>query len=235
MLERQQEDSRVARQLLGYFVNGAYKGIVQIDYRYTRTAKSSVFDIYTRIQGRDYHVTRHSFFGAIADLLDQLPVTSAVMIPHRIVILRNGKDEDTATLEEWLYPYEDRGIGDTVVYQLKLLVGDSSIETPRRTEHGYLVTDFGNAAEHLRRLLGDAIRLKICYFCRYLIEYNDYGGTDYRHDQLYCFRDSLDVLDELMKTYPILRGRESLLARGTPDMDALHSCAAFTYRETPRP
>jgi hypothetical protein len=114
------------------------------------------------------------------------------------------------------------------------MIEDSCIETPQRT-HGYLVVDFGSAAEHLRRSLGDEIQLKICYCCKYLIEYNDFGGTDYRHDQLYCFRDNPETLDELMKAYPILRNHQSLLTRGTPDMDALHSCEAFVYRETPRP
>jgi hypothetical protein len=229
MGRRQQEDTRVARQLLGHFIDGDYKEIINIEYRY---AFNSNFALYTRIHGHEYQITDHKFFGALAELLDQLPITSAIMIPHQIIVLHNGSEE-IARLEEWLYPFEEPT--STVVYQLKLFVSDGFVETPRYTDFGYAVTDFGSAAEYLRKLLGDETRPEICYYCKYLVEYNDFGGTDYRHDQLYCFRDSPETLNELMKVYPTLKGLESLLAQGTPDMDALHSCAAFTYRETPRP
>jgi hypothetical protein len=157
------------------------------------------------------------------------------MIPHRIVAL-DKKVEKIVTLEEWLYPYEIRE-RDTVVYQLKLLMGDRCIETPKR-HHGYLVSDFYSAAELLRGELDSEIYLRICYFCKYLVDYEENGGTDGRHDLLYClrdsFRDNLEALEELLKTYPTARSRGPLVAKGTPDMDALHSCSAFVYRETPR-
>ncbi len=231
---QQQKDTRVARRYLGYFLDGDYKENIQLEYRYAQYPRNSEFNLYTRIQDRDYQITDFKFFAALAELLDQLPITSAIVIPHRIMLLRNHSKEIT-TLEEWLYPFGNREAGGTVVYQLKLLAGDTWIETPRYTEFGYEVTDFGQAAEALRKRLGGEIQPQICYFCKYLVEYNDFGGTDYRHDQLYCFRDSPETLEELMMVYPILRKHESLLIRGTPNMDALHSCPAFIYRGTPRP
>jgi hypothetical protein len=95
-------------------------------------------------------------------------------------------------------------------------------------------TSFGAAAEELRELVAK-LRLHICYFCKNLIEYNEYGGTDYRHDQLYCLRDSPEILAKIMKAYPKLKGYEQLLAQGIPDMDAIHSCSAFVYSKSPRP
>jgi hypothetical protein len=181
--------------------------------------------LYTHFQGSDHHVTDIKFFGAVSRLLDRLPLTSAIVIPHRIIIVLKTGEEFT-TLEEWLFPFEEPT--GTVVYQLKLVAKNSIIETQQHYS-------FGSAAEELRTLLKDDIQIKVCYFCKYLVEYNDFGGTDYRHDQLYCFRDSPETLDPLMHAYPRLRNHEDLLAHGTPDMDALHSCAAFTYRATLRP
>ncbi len=229
-------DRRVARQMLGYFIDGDYKEIVQIEYRYAPCKQRPEFDLLTRIQGKEYYFTAHHFFSALADLLDQLPPTSVIVIPHRVVVLHNGAEE-IAMLEEWLSPYEIRDTGGTVVYQLKLFLGNRCIETPKR-HHGYLVIDFLSAAELLRRELGSEIQLRICHFCKYLVDYEENGGTDGRHDLLYCLRDSFkddpEALDEIVKTYSSWRSRKPLVAKGTPDMDALHSCSAFVYRETPR-
>ncbi len=230
----QRADGRVARQFLGYFIEDEYKEIVQIEYRYT---PGGGFDLCTHIRGRDYRITEHKFFSAMAELLDRLPLTSTLVISHQIVMAYPDSAEEKATLEEWLFPFGGEKPTGTVVYQLKLLAGGRRIETSRYTSSGYPVTDFGAAAEELRRNMGSDIRPKICYFCKYLIEYNDFGGTDYRHDQLYCFRDSPETLVELMKMHPDLRNlrtSESLLTQGTPDMDAVHSCSAFIYRDTPR-
>jgi len=236
MIDQLPDDRRVARRLLGYFIEGDYKEVVQIEYRYSPAEQRPEFEIYTRIRGQEYRFKAYHFFYALADLLDQLPMTSAIMIPHSIVISRNGVDE-IATLEEWLYPYDLRE-KDRIVYQLKLFLSDRHIETPKR-HHGYPVTAFGNAAELLRKELGSEVRLQICYFCRYLVDYEENGGTDDRHDLLYCMRDAFrsgpDALDEILKAYPTARSRKPLIEKGTPDMDALHGCSAFEYRETPRP
>lgn len=237
VIDQLQEDKRVARKLLGYFIDGDYKEVVQIEYRYAPCKQRAEFDLYTRIRGQEYDLTNYHFFGTLADLLDQLPLTSAIVIPHHVVISRNDAEEIT-TLEEWLYPYEMRDTGGTVVYQLKLFVGDRCIETPKRKESGYLVIDFLSAAELLRRELGSEIQLRICHFCKYLVDYEENGGSDGRHDLLYCLRDSFkdnpEAVDELIKAYPSWRTRKPLVAKGTPDMDALHGCSAFVYRETPR-
>ena len=201
-----------------------YKESIYLEYRH---AINGGFTLYTRIRGYDYHVTDIKFFYVLAKLLDQLPLTSAIVIPHQIGILHNNSEE-AVTLEEWLFPFGERDT-NTVVYQLKFMTGSRHIETARYEG------DFGAVSEDLRKRINGEFQLKVCYFCKYLVEYSDFGGTDYRHDQLYCFRDAPQVLDKLMQLYPVLRNHESLLKEGTPDMDAIHSCAAFTYREQPRP
>jgi len=113
------------------------------------------------------------------------------------------------------------------MYKLRLALSKSPVETQRHTT-------FGKAAEEFRRILGNELHLHVCYYCKFLVEYNEYGGTDYRHDQLYCLRDNSAYLDEIMQAYPRLRGHEPLLSYGTPEMDALHSCSAFAYRNLPR-
>jgi hypothetical protein len=230
-------NKRVARRLLGYFIDGDYREVVQIEYRYSPCLDRPEFDLLTCIRGKEYFFTEYHFFIALAELLDQLPLTSAIMIPHRIVVLRSNIEE-IAMLEEWLYPYEIRDGGDTVVYQLKLDLGDRRIETPKRHESGYLEVAFDAAAERLRSELGSEIQLRVCHFCKYLVDYEENGGSDARHDLLYCLRDSFkdnpEAVDELLKAHPSWRSRKPLVAGGTPDMDALHSCSAFVYRETPR-
>ncbi len=237
MTDELSEDRRVARRLLGHFIDGDYKEIVQLEYRYDPCKEDREWNLFTRIRGQEYYLTAYKFFGALAELLDQLPVTSAIVIPHREVILNRGTEE-IATLEEWLSPYEIRPAGGIVVYQLKLLVGERSFETPKRSKNGYLVSDFGRAADLLRASLGSEIQLRICYFCRYLVEYED-GGTDDRHDMYFCFRDVFpgkpEKVDELLANYPAWRSRGSWVKQGMADVDALHSCAAFTYREKRRP
>ncbi|MCP4124640.1 MAG: hypothetical protein GY751_23095 [Bacteroidetes bacterium] len=225
-------DTSIARRILGNYMDGKYKESIEIEYRYTRYADRSEWVLYTSIVGKEYRITDGKYFGAFATLLDQLPLTSVIMIPHQITISRNGVKE-VVVLEEWLFPFEDRDAGNTVVYQLALPLGDNYYKTPKRL-HGYLVIDFRTATECLRVQLGDGICLHLCYFCKFLIEYNDFGGTDYRHDQLYCFRDDLEAFEQLLTVYPILRDNESLLDHGLPDMNALHSCSAFEYRKEPR-
>lgn len=228
---RQEKDNRVARRLLGHYINGDYKEIIQIEYRY---APKDGFSLYTQIQGHEYQFSEHKFFGVMAGLLDQLPISSSLVISHQVIVLKNDV-EKIGMLEEWLSPYEGSKPTDTVVYQLKLLIEDDHFETSKYTTSGYARIDFGSVAEDLRNLLGIELKLKVCYFCKYLVEYNDFGGTDYRHDQLFCFRDSPETLSKIMEVYPTLGKHKSLLDRGTPDMDALHSCDAFTYREQSRP
>jgi hypothetical protein len=225
MSSQKNADAQVARLLDGYFIDGDYRESIQIEYRYEHNNRNNVFSFYTSIRQIVYQEVDYKFFGGLALILDQLPETSAIMIPHRVSILRENI-KSVVVLEEWLYPFKEPT--GTVVYQLKLLIKDNPIETKRHFA-------FGSAAEELRKRLADDIRICICYFCKNLVEYNESGGTDYRHDQLYCFRDNEVTLHELLKVYPKLRGYESLLMQGTPDMDAIHSCAAFVYRESPRP
>lgn len=231
-----QMNNQIPRRYLGYFIDGDYKEPIQIEYRY---AVGSEFRFYTRIKSQDYRIADGKFFGALAALLDKLPETSAIVLPHQVVAL-SDISEEIVILEEWLYPYKVRD-SDTIVYQLKLLHNSQCIETPRYTDAGYAVTDFGSAAEMLRKRIGKGLQLKICYFCQYLIGEAFYGGTDYRHDQLYCMRDRLeefDELDKLLNTLPNPKSQRdeilSLLMWCTSNMDALHSCSAFVYREASR-
>lgn len=222
------EDLRVARYYLGYFVNDGYKELIQIEYRY---ARNYGFDFYVNIRNKPYITNACHFFGGLAKILDQLPPTSALVILHKIPIIRKSVEE-IATLEEWLFPFsEAEKPTNTIVYQLKLFTEDGFyVETPKKTEHGYSVIDFGCAAEYLRRLIGEAIQIKICYFCFNLLEYNDNGGTDCRHDKLYCFRDSPEVLNLILGSRLTSEEIEISLLQGIADMSALHSCMAFVYR-----
>ncbi len=135
----QRADGRVARQFLGYFIEDEYKEIVQIEYRYT---PGGGFDLCTHIRGRDYRITEHKFFSAMAELLDRLPLTSTLVISHQIVMAYPDSAEEKATLEEWLFPFGGEKPTGTVVYQLKLLAGGRRIETSRYTSSGSFVTGF---------------------------------------------------------------------------------------------
>lgn len=221
--EKTNASEQTARQLFGYYLTNNYKEFIQIEYRY---AANVGFDLFTRIQNRDYRFQSNKFFDALSMLLDQLPNTSSIIIQHK-VLLSHKKTSTIVALEEWLFPFEVKGSG-TVVYKLKLLINRSNIETKKHL-------DFGSAAEELRRQLAPHGQLSICYYCKYLVEYNEYGGTDYRHDQLYCFRDNAQTLNLLMKSYPKLSGCETLLSEGLPNVDSMHSCSAFVYSPVPRP
>jgi hypothetical protein len=227
-----QADKRVARKLLGYYVDGDHREIIQIEYRYSA---GNGFTLFTRIQNQDYSFEDKKFFGAMSELLDRLPITSVIVIIHHVIVSHNGESEIVA-LEEWLRPYKIRNTG-TVLYQLKFPFENDFIETEQYTEFGGFFGNhnYSSPAEELRARLGGDVHLRACYYCRYLVDYNDYGGTDYRHDQLYCFRDAPEALGKFEETRPKQDGREQWLSQGTPDMDALHSCSAFVYRKTPRP
>lgn len=216
-------DNRVGRYLFGKYQDGDYEEPMILEYRYLY---NKGFDISTHIKNKEYRPFGTKFFDAMADLLDQVPLTASVTFWHSLFVAHKGIKK-RVDLEEWLFPYDIRGTG-TVLYKLRLPFDETYIETQRHTS-------FGKAAEELRGQLGDDRHLLACYYCQYLVEYNEYGGTDYRHDQLYCFRDSRETLAELMKSYPKLYGKEQLLSHGTPDMDALHTCSTFAYRSSPRP
>ena len=216
--------SQVARHHVGYYINDGYREVIQVEYRYGQYVG---FMFRVKIQNKEYKSESAKYFDALSNILDQLPLTSAIVLFHKVIIV----SEDShmiSDLEEWLYPYSVRDSG-TVVYKLRLYIDQKRIETQKHL-------DFGNAAEDLRTQLGPSYKLQACYFCKYLIEYNEFGGTDYRHDQTYCFRDHLEDYEFLMLYYPNLYGKESLLGlKGIPNMDALHSCSSFTYRVEPRP
>ncbi|MFZ1506331.1 MAG: hypothetical protein WAV74_06045 [Anaerolineae bacterium] len=236
-MERNRErDNRVARQLLGYVVSDLQREIVQIEHRYSQLSDRSQWDAMVCIGNREFRWSEVKFFHILSDVLNELPDGSYLVIPHNVLVSHDGILQ-IAMLEERLYPYyEDRTpggeSGGTVVYQLKLSLDDAYVETAASTQFGYAVTDLGGAMEQLRRQLPERTRLRICYFCKYFIEYNDFGGTDDRHDQLYCFRDAPDVLKQLMAVYPVLREHEYLLLQGIRDMDAFHSCPLFSYRNS---
>ena len=233
-----ERDGRVARQLLGYVIQDTQRHVAQVEYRYQQLSDRSQWDVVARIGDREYRKSEVKFFHILADILSELPDGSYLVIPHNVLVLHDDVLQ-IAVLEEQLRAFNDNQefggeAGGTVVYQLRLLLGDRKVETAL-THRGYAVTDLGVAMEDLRRKLGDDTQIRVCYFCRYLVEYNDVGGTDYRHDQLHCFRDAPNVLNELMLYYPVLREHESLLSQGTSNMDAFHSCPSFLYRGNPRP
>jgi len=239
MERNQQRDNRVARQLLGYVVSDLQREIVQIEYRYSQLSDRSQWDAVVCIGNREFRWSEVKFFHILSNVLNELPDASYLVIPHNVLVSHDGILK-IAVLEERLHPYyEDRTpggeSGGTVVYQLKLSLDDVYVETTASTQFGFAVSDLGGAMEQLRRQLPERIQLRICYFCKYFIEYNDFGGTDDRHDQLYCFRDAPDVLKQLMTVYPVLRDHEYLLLQGIRDMDAFHSCPLFSYRNSIRP
>jgi hypothetical protein len=239
MEQRTEKDNRVARQLFGDVLLHEGRETLQIEYRYQQYSDHSWWDVIARIGEQEFRISDFKFFCAVAALLNQLPDDCCLVIPHRVLVSW-GNAVQIASLEEWLYPYlEDRTrggeAGGTVVYQLKLVMDNGTIQTSVLDQFGHKVIDIGSAMEQLRRQLSEDVRVQICYFCKYLIEYNDYGGTDYRHDQLYCFRDTPDVLEQVMEVYPILRNHEHLLLHGTNDMDSFHGCPSFSYRSSARP
>lgn len=227
-MNAQQQDNRIARHLLGYFSEGDYREVVQIEYRYEARGR---FELRAQIRDKTYKIAGPKFFNALAELLDQLPKNSAITILHHVRV-KHDTVEEIGVLEEWLHPFGEP-TGGTVVYQLRLLITDRYFETPQRTSSGYFVVDFRNAIKDLQHRLGNELSLIVCSFCNYLIDYDSFGGTDYRHDQLYCFRDAPEALEEILRVYPRLQGQESLLLQGTADMDALHSCSAFTDKRRP--
>ena len=131
-----------------------------------------------------------------------------------------------ALLEEWLYSYDIKNTG-TVLYKLRLKVDDKIYETEPSTDFGGTQGGTGGALVQLQNLTQNELEMPVCYFCDLLIEYNEFGGTDYRHDQLYCFRGKAQLLDEINKVYPHLYGQEDILQQATQHLSALHSCDAF--------
>ena len=119
------EDRRIARVLRGYFIHKDRRELITIEYRYH---PETDFDLFTVIGGKTYQYNAYKFFYVLGDLMDDLPEGSAIMIPHQVVLSRDGKDE-LAPLEEWMYPYAKDS--NTVVYQLKLWLNDTDlIESP---------------------------------------------------------------------------------------------------------
>ena len=224
------KDERVARLLVGLFINADYEEPIQIEYRYdSRTG----FNIFTRIQNRDYYLSGNRYFDVMSELLDQLPASSKIIIHHRVFLHKEGKKE-IVELEEHLYPYEIRNTA-TVMYQIKFSYQGKVYETHPSSEFGGSSGTRGGVLEELRSMIDGNFVLGVCYFCRYLVDVNMYGGTDYRHDQLYCFRDKQDALIEIEKKYPRLFGLEDLVNTGTANMSSLHGCASFSYQAKPRP
>jgi hypothetical protein len=227
---RDSEDRRVPRLLVGQFHNLDLNEPIQIEYRYVPNVG---FDLFTRIQNHDYSLSGAKYFDVMSELLDQLPLSSKIVIQHWVMIHAAEKREIVG-LEEHMYPYEVRNAA-TVVYQLKLTYQGTAYETHRSTAFGGSGGTLGGVLEELRRIMGQDFVLGICYFCEKLIDINTFGGTDYRHDQLYCLRDTPQALAEIGRSYPKLRDQESLVSVGTRDMSALHGCSAFSYAGTPRP
>jgi hypothetical protein len=210
-------DKRVARNLSAYFIDEEMRELIQIEYRYEPGVG---FDLYTQIQNKIYQFKASRFFYILSDLLDQLPATSSLVIPHQIIGVDNEENETVITVEEKLYPFieQDR---QTVIYQLKVSINGLVIETSKNYS-------FDTVADEIRKELEGKYRLKMCAFCKYLLQENYDGGTDYRHDQLYCFRDYPDLLDELLLMSVRSRWHSSLLSKAMSDVDAFHSCSAFT-------
>src|SRR6266536_269481 len=139
----QSEDKRVARNLIAYFIDGDKKELIRLEYRY---AHDVGFDLYTQIQNKIYQFKEPKFFYILSDLLDQLPATSSLMIPHHIIAVDNEAKETAITLET-------------------------------RKHFGFDVV-----SDQLRKELEGKYRLKICAFCKYLLQEDYDAGTDGRHD-----------------------------------------------------
>jgi hypothetical protein len=224
------KDNRVPRLLIGHYIDNGYEELIQIEYRY---ASQTGFDISTRIQNHDYHLSGKKYFDVISELLDKLPISCKIIIHHHLV-MQTGDKKEIVELDEHLHPYDVRNAA-TVLYQISLFYGGKIYETNLSSGFGGTGGTRGGALEELRNLIGNGFILNICYFCKYLIDVNKYGGTDYRHDQLYCLRDNPDVLTKIESLYPQLDDADDLLNIGTANMSALHSCSSFSYQTKPRP
>lgn len=216
--------------LKGYFVDSESKEPIQLEYRFLN---SKSCEIYSLIKDQIFHAKGENFFGVTSDLLDNLPPTSSMVFNHTIPVKKKGKTREFALLEEWLYPYQIKNSG-TIVYKLKLNVDNISYETKPSTDFGGAQGIHGGALEQLRNLTKDQLDIHVCYFCNFFIEYNEYGGTDYRHDQLYCFREKPHLLLKINEVYPNLQGQEDVLEQTIHNMSALHSCDAFELNPKPR-
>ncbi len=216
--------------LKGHFVGPEGREPIQIEYRFLDHESC---EIYTVIKGRVFHAREKKFFSVISDLLDTLPPNSSIVISHTIPIKNKGKTREFALLEEWLYPYHIKN-SDTVVYKLKLTVDNVVYETKPNTAFGGSQGVDGGVLEQLRNLTQGKVDIQVCYFCKFLIEYNEYGGTDYRHDQLYCFRERPALLHKIDEVYPRLKGQEDILGQTVHNISALHSCDAFELNPKPR-
>ena len=219
----------VPRLLTGYFIRDDNRVPIQVEYR---LSNPTTWEIYTQIAGNIFHKKGKRFFELIADLLDSLPASSSLVFNHIVPVSINGK-KSFATLEEWVSPYEIKNSG-TVMYKLKLILENDIYETQPSNDFGGIQGVKGGALEQLRKLTKDKLILLVCYFCSFFIEYNEDGGTDYRHDQQYCFRDAPQQLQLIEKVYPHLRGQEPILEEVVSNIDSLHSCAAFRYKSDPR-
>jgi hypothetical protein len=220
-----QINGMIPRVLIGHFVHDNHKVPIQVEYR---LLNPTTWEIYSRIAGSVFYKKGTRFFELIADLLDSLPESSSIVFNHAVPVLMNG-ERSFATLEEWIFPYEVKNSG-TVMYKLKLIFADKVYETQTSNDFGGVQGVKGGALEQLRELTKDKFSILVCYFCSFLIEYNEDGGTDYRHDQLYCFRDAPQLLQLIEKVYPRLRGQEHILDKVVPNISSLHSCDAFTHR-----
>jgi hypothetical protein len=177
------------------------------------------FLLHTNIRGMVYHIFESKFMYALGELLSSLPSDSSFLIPHEILINDSGTDRLIHLLER-IFPY-GTGQNVDVSYQLTLSFDGYEYSTSSSP-------DAMSGLEWLASQLGSATYFKVCGFCDFMFEDGMYGGTDNRHDLMYCFRDRPEVLDELRSmprkspSFPHL-----LLNVALQDLDLFHSCAAF--------
>ena len=190
--------------------------VVVIEFRHI---PKEGFLLDTKIRGIQYHIFETKFMYVLEELFNNLPPDAYFLIPHEILMYRDGMDR-LVQLVERVSPYKTSQNID-VGYQLLLSIDGQEYSTKS-------IPDAMSALEWLTSQIGLNTYFKVCGLCDFMFEDGMYGGTDGRHDLMYCFRDHPEVLDKLISiprkspSFPHL-----LLNLALQDIDLFHSCSAF--------
>jgi hypothetical protein len=204
------------RRYLCLYQENDYAEWIEIDYRFT----DGKYQILTSIQGVEYFIGEgNKWFSGLSELLEKLPLEATITLHHR-VFFNTPNGNILADLDEIWSP-APRNWSATVMYQLHLKAGEHHIITEKHSV-------FGMVHRQLREQLPAGTYFCICHNCHYMFEHDEFTGSDDRLDQLYCFRDKPQVLEEIRKVYPRRLGDKApLVEEGIKGIDALHSCSRF--------
>lgn len=216
MSEQLEINSSVGHSWYATYRDSVGSEIIVLEVRHT---PKKGFLLHTKIRGTEYHFFEMKFMNILQVLIENLPPDASLTLSHQLLLHQNGADR-VVQLDECIQGYRT-GKNVDAGYQFALTVDGQTYATT-------LTPDASFALDELVSQIGENVYFKICGFCDYMYEDGMYGGTDDRHDLMYCFRDHPDVLNKIRSmmrktpSFPM-----TLFDIALQDVDLLHSCSAF--------